>query len=55
VKLRAKIVKWNGAGMVAVCKACNSDVPVTAEILKSIQSTFVFEVQKSSCGVAGTL
>jgi len=46
VKMRVKVVKWNQDGMFAVCKACGQEVPITVNILKSIQSAFVYEINK---------
>ena len=46
VKLRAKLIKWTQKGMFAICKSCGGDVPIDAEILKSIQSTFVYEIDE---------
>lgn len=44
-KLRCKIVKWDRGGMKAVCKACDFEVPISIELMKSIQSSFVYEVE----------
>ena len=49
VKLRAKIIKWNKDGMFAICKSCNSDIPIAVDVLKSINSTFVYEVDDILC------
>jgi transcription elongation factor Elf1 len=46
VKCRTKLLKWDSNGMFAICKSCNHDVPITVELIKSIQSTFVFETKK---------
>lgn len=45
-KFRSKLIKWDGSGMYAVCKSCNADVAITVELLKSIQSSFVFETKR---------
>ena len=45
-KFRMKLIKWDRDGMYAVCKACNTDVPISMDLIKSIQSSFVFEVDK---------
>jgi hypothetical protein len=45
-KMRSKVVRWDHKGMFAVCKACDGEVPITLELIKSIQSSFVFEVSK---------
>lgn len=47
VKLRAKLIKWNASGMYAVCKSCGTEVSVDANLLKSIESTFSYEVPRS--------
>jgi ribosomal protein S27E len=44
VKLRAKIIKWNKSGMYAVCKSCGTEVAVDTDLLRSIESTFTYEV-----------
>ena len=49
VKLRAKILKWNEHGMFAICKSCGVDVPIEAEILKSIQDTFRYVIENGAC------
>lgn len=46
-KLRSKLVKWTSEGMFAVCKSCGHDVPISSELLKSMESTFIFEIQES--------
>ena len=43
-KLRAKLVKWTKDGMFAVCKSCNAEVLIEADVLKSLQDSFVYEV-----------
>ena len=43
-KLRAALLKWNGRGFFAVCKSCKQDVQLPFDLLKSIQSSFSFEV-----------
>ena len=49
VKLRAKILKWNQDGMFAICKACGLEVPIEAEILRSIQGTFQYVIENKPC------
>ena len=44
VKMRAKILKWNRHGMYAICKSCGTDVPISTDLMRAIQSSFVFEV-----------
>lgn len=44
VKFRMKLLKWDKTGMSAVCKSCGHDVPVNLELMKSIQSSFTFEI-----------
>ncbi len=48
VKLRAKIIKWTRDGMFAVCKSCNEEIEIGPDVLKSIQSNFVYEIE-STC------
>ena len=48
VKLRSKLLKWTREGMFAICKSCGEDVPIGLEVLKSIQSTFSYEIDKNS-------
>lgn len=43
-KFRSKLIVWNPKGMFAVCKSCNCEVEVDPELLKSIKSSFVYEV-----------
>lgn len=43
-KFRSKLIVWNTKGMFAVCKSCNAEVEVDPELLKSIKSSFVYEV-----------
>jgi hypothetical protein len=43
-KLRMKLIKWNRDGMFAVCKGCGHDVSIGLDFMKSVQSSFVFEV-----------
>ena len=45
-KFRSKIIKWDSSGMYAVCKSCDAEVPITVELMKSIQSSFVFETKR---------
>lgn len=45
-KMRSKLIKWNENGMFAVCKACGHDQPIHTEVLKSLQTSFVFEVEE---------
>ena len=45
-KLRTKLLKWDQNGMFAVCKSCSHDVPISVDLMKSIQSTFIFETKK---------
>lgn len=44
VKMRTKLIKWDQGGMYAVCKACGTDVSISVDLMKSIQSRFVYEV-----------
>lgn len=46
VKMRATLIKWNKNGCFAVCKSCKQDVEVNLDILKGIQTKFVYETQK---------
>ena len=46
VKLRAKVIKWTKEGMFAICKSCKQDVPIDMDVLKSIQSTFIYEIDE---------
>lgn len=43
-KFRLKLIVWNAEGMFAVCKSCSSEVPIDVDLIKSIQSKFVYEV-----------
>ena len=43
-KFRTKIIKWNRDGMFAVCKSCDHEVSIGVDLMKSIQSSFVYEV-----------
>lgn len=43
-KLRLKMVIWNKDGMFAVCKGCSSEVAIQPDLIKSIQSSFVYEI-----------
>lgn len=43
-KLRMKLIVWNSKGMFAVCKGCGDEIPITQELLKSVGSKFVYEV-----------
>lgn len=43
-KMRSKLLKWDKNGMVVVCKGCGHEVPIEVDLLKSIQSRFVYEV-----------
>ena len=45
-KLRTKLLKWDQHGMFAICKSCSHEVPISVELIKSIQSTFIFETKK---------
>jgi hypothetical protein len=47
VKLRTKLLKWTPEGMFAVCKSCGADVPMDFDLLKSINTRFVYEVKKT--------
>lgn len=48
-KFRMKLIKWDNTGMYAVCKSCGHDVQVDVDMLKSIQTSFTYEVgQKKS-------
>lgn len=44
-KLRMKLIKWNKDGMFAVCKGCNGEVAIAGDLLKSVESQFVYEVE----------
>jgi hypothetical protein len=46
VKMRAAVLKWNAAGLFAVCKGCNEEVQISFDLLKSVQTRFVYEVKK---------
>jgi DNA-directed RNA polymerase subunit M/transcription elongation factor TFIIS len=43
-KFRLKLIVWNQKGMFAVCKGCNHEVEITPDLMKSIQSSFVYEI-----------
>ena len=43
-KMRSKLIKWNQDGMFAVCKSCGTENEVNMDVLKSMQSSFVYEV-----------
>lgn len=45
--MRTKLIKWDQGGMYAVCKSCGTDVPINTELMKSIQSRFVYEIEDS--------
>lgn len=45
-KLRCKMIKWDRNGMFAVCKSCGEDVQIGSELIKSLQSSFVYEIKK---------
>jgi len=45
-KLRSKLIKWDSTGMYAVCKSCDAEVEIPSDLLKSIQSSFVFEAKR---------
>jgi predicted RNA-binding Zn-ribbon protein involved in translation (DUF1610 family) len=45
VKFRSKLIRWDRHGMFAVCKSCGEDVPVSVDLLKSIQSSFTYEAE----------
>jgi len=44
VKMRSKLLKWNRSGMFAVCKSCGTDVAINPDVMRAIQSSFVYEV-----------
>lgn len=44
VKMRSKLIKWNAKGMAAVCKSCGTEVSIEPDLLRSIESNFVYEV-----------
>lgn len=44
-KFRLKLIKWTNKGMFAVCKGCNGEIRIGVDLLKSIESQFVFEVE----------
>ena len=46
VKLRAKLIKWTSDGMFAVCKSCSEEIPIKLDVLKSIQSNFIYEITR---------
>lgn len=46
VKMRAAVLKWSAAGLFAVCKGCKAEVEIDFDLLKSIQTRFVYEVKK---------
>jgi len=46
VKMRAKVIRWDRDGMFAVCKSCGTDVPISTDIIKSIESTLIYEINK---------
>ena len=46
IKLRAKLIKWTSDGMFAVCKSCGEEIPIKLDVLKSIQSNFVYEITR---------
>jgi len=46
VKMRVALVKWNKDGVFAVCKACKTDVEISPDVLKSINTKFTFETKK---------
>ena len=43
-KMRTKLIKWTKDGMFAVCKSCGEENAIHTNILKSIESSFVYEV-----------
>lgn len=47
-KMRSKLLKWDRNGMYAVCKGCGHEIPIGVDLLKSIQSRFVYEVDFNS-------
>lgn len=49
-KFRSKLIVWNPKGMFAVCKSCDHEVEVDPELLKSIKSSFVYEVNPDRKG-----
>lgn len=52
VKMRSKLLKWDKDGMFAVCKSCNGEVPITIDLMKSIQAKFIYEVNtKNTCNL----
>ena len=46
VKMRSKLVKWTDKGMFAVCKSCGHENQIKPDIMKSMQASFVFEVDE---------
>jgi len=46
-KLRAKLLKWNRDGMFAICKSCGKEVPIDANVLKSLQGTFRYIIEEN--------
>jgi ribosomal protein S27E len=44
VKMRSKLIKWNNAGMYAICKSCGTEVTLNPDLLRSIESSFTYEV-----------
>ena len=52
-KLRCKLIRWDRNGMSAVCKSCGYEVPISIDLMKSIQSSFVYEVESDKKNVDG--
>lgn len=50
-KLRVKLIKWDRDGMHAVCKSCGNEMPIDIDLLKSIESRFVYEVDENSVAI----
>lgn len=45
-KLRAKVIKWDSGGIFAICKSCGHEEPITMDVLKSMSSSFSYEIDK---------
>ena len=47
-KFRLKLLVWNERGMFAICKSCSGEVEISADLIKSVQSSFVYEIEEKS-------
>jgi len=45
-KMRSKLIKWTSDGMFAVCKSCGTENEIHTDFVKSMQSSFVYEVNQ---------